>query len=110
MRERRAAAGQISMHTPLSGSAFWAIITPMNDTTTLPPLPDRLSIDPSSPYHVAAVFENDVGIRFNDKERLDVEEYCISERWIKVASTKSLDRRGRPLQIKLKGKVEAFYR
>lgn len=90
--------------------AFWAIIRPMNDTTTLPPLPDRLSIDPSSPFHVAAVFEHDVGIRFNDKERLDVEEYCISERWIKVASTKSLDRRGRPLQIKLKGKVEAFYR
>ena len=85
-------------------------MTPMNDTTTLPPLPDRLSIDPSSPYHVAAVFENDVGIKFNDKERLDVEEYCISERWIKVASTKSLDRRGRPLQNKLKGKVEAFYR
>lgn len=81
----------------------------MNDTTTLPPLPDRLSIDPSSPYHVAAVFENDVGIRFNDKERLDVEEYCISERWIKVASTSPRPPR-RPLQIKLKGKVEAFYR
>ena len=95
---------------PLSAGAFWAIIAAMNDTTTLPPLPDRLSIDPSSPFHVAAVFENDVGIKFNDKERLDVEEYCISERWIKVASTKSLDRRGRPLQIKLKGKVEAFYR
>jgi hypothetical protein len=82
----------------------------MNDTTTLPPLPDRLSIDPRSPHHVAAVFEHDVGIRFNDKERLDVDEYCISEGWIKVPAGKSLDRKGNPMLIKLKGKVEAFYR
>ena len=82
----------------------------MNDTTQLPPLPDRLSIDPRSPHHVAAVFEHDVGIRFNDKERLDVDEYCISEGWIKVPAGKSLDRKGHPMLIKLKGKVEAFYR
>ena len=82
----------------------------MNDTTTLPPLPDRLSIDPRSPHHVAEVFKNEVGIRFNDKERLDVEEYCVSEGWIKVAAGKTLDRKGRPMLIKLKGKVEAFYR
>jgi hypothetical protein len=82
----------------------------MNDTTQLPPLPDRLSIDPRSKYHVAAIFEHDVGIRFNDKERLDVDEYCISEGWIKVPAGKSLDRKGNPMLIKLKGKVEAFYR
>jgi hypothetical protein len=82
----------------------------MNDTTQIPPLPDRLSIDPRSPHHVAAVFEHDVGIRFNDKERLDVDEYCISEGWIKVPAGKSLDRKGNPMLIKLKGKVEAFYR
>jgi hypothetical protein len=82
----------------------------MNDTTTLPPLPDRLSIDPSSPYHVAAVFQHDVGITFNDKARSDVEEYCISEGWIKVAAGKTLDRKGKSMLIKLKGKVEAFYR
>jgi hypothetical protein len=82
----------------------------MNDTTQLPPLPDRLSIDPRSPHHVAAVFEHDVGIRFNDKERLDVDEYCISEGWIKVPAGKSLDRKGNPMLIKLKGRVEAFYR
>jgi hypothetical protein len=82
----------------------------MNDTTTLPPLPDRLSIDPRSPFHDAAVFQHDVGIKFNDKERVNVEEYCISEGWIKVPSGKSLDRRGQPLLIKLKGKVEAFYK
>ena len=77
---------------------------------TLPPLPDRLSVDPTSPHHVAAVFEREIGIRFNDKERSDVEEYCISEGWIKVQSGRSLDRKGRPLTIKLKGRVEAFYR
>jgi hypothetical protein len=73
-------------------------------------LPDRLSIDASSPFHVAAIFEHDIGIKFNDKERMDVEEYCISEGWIKVAAGKSLDRKGRPMLIKLSGKVEAFYK
>lgn len=82
----------------------------MNDTASLPPLPDRLAIDPRSPHHVAAVFERDIGIRWNDKERSDVEEYCISEGWIKVAAGKARDRKGQPLMIKLKGKVEAFYR
>lgn len=82
----------------------------MNETTSPPPLPDHLSIDPRSPHHVAAVFEHEVGIRLNDKERLDVEEYCISEGWVKVPAGKTLDRKGNPLMIKLKGKVEAFYR
>ncbi len=82
----------------------------MNDTSTLPPLPDRLSIDPRSKFHDAAVFEHDVGILFNDKERLNVDEYCISEGWIKVSAGKALDRKGQPMQIKLKGKVSAFYK
>jgi hypothetical protein len=82
----------------------------MTEKTPAPPLPDRLSIDPSSPHYVAAVFEHDVGIRFNDKERSDVSEYCVSEGWVKVPAGKTLDRRGQPLMIKLKGKVEAFYR
>ncbi|MEO5698116.1 MAG: DUF3297 family protein [Burkholderiaceae bacterium] len=86
----------------------------MNDATdalaAAPALPDRLSIDPRSPHHVAAVFEQDIGIRLNDKERFDVEEYCISEGWVKVPAGKTLDRQGRPLMLKLKGRVEAFYR
>ncbi len=77
---------------------------------TPPPLPDRLSTDPRSPHHVAAVFEQDIGIRFNGKERSDVDEYCLSEGWIKVPAGKAIDRKGRPLTIKLKGVVEAFYR
>ncbi len=67
-------------------------------------------MDPRSPHHVAAVFEHQIGIRLNDKERFDVEEYCISEGWVKVPASKTLDRKGHPLMIKLKGKVEAFYR
>ncbi|MBV1921726.1 MAG: DUF3297 family protein [Pseudomonadales bacterium] len=81
----------------------------MNDTKSLPDLPDRLSGDPSSPHHVAEVFEHNVGIRLNGKERTDIEEYCISEGWVKVASPKALDRRGKPLMMTIKGTVEAFY-
>jgi hypothetical protein len=81
-----------------------------NEAKPAPALPDRLSADPGSPHHIAAVFEHDVGIRLNDKERFDVEEYCISEGWVKVPAGKTLDRKGHPLMIKLKGKVEAFYR
>ena len=82
----------------------------MDDTHQRPPLPDRLSIDARSRYHVVAVLEHGIGIRLNDMERKDVEEYCISEGWVKVPAGKTLDRNGRPLQIKLKGKVEVFYR
>lgn len=82
----------------------------MTETTQRPPLPDHLSIDPRSPHHVAAVFEHEIGIRLNEKERIDVCEYCISEGWVKVPSGKTLDRKGNPLLIKLKGTVEAFYR
>ena len=82
----------------------------MNEAKTPPPLPDHLSIDTASPHHVAAVFEHEIGIRLNGKERFDVEEYCISEGWVKVPAGRTLDRKGKPLMIKLKGKVEAFYR
>ena len=82
----------------------------MSDTPTRPELPDHLSIEPSSPHYLEAVFHHDIGIRFNDKERTDVEEYCISEGWIKVPAGKTLDRKGKPLLLKLKGRVEVFYR
>ena len=82
----------------------------MNDTPHRPPLPDRLSVDPRSPYYVAAVVEHDIGILLNGKERKDVQEYSISEGWVKVPAGKTVDRKGRPLLIKLTGKVEPFYR
>ena len=82
----------------------------MNEVTNAAPMPDRLSVDPRSPHHIAAVFEREIGIRLNDQERFDVEEYCISEGWVRVPAGKALDRKGKPMMIKLKGKVEAFYR
>ena len=82
----------------------------MTEEQTLPPLPDHRSVDPRSPHHVAAVFEHEIGIRLNDKERHDVEEYCISEGWVKVPAGRTLDRKGKPMMIKLKGKVQAFYK
>jgi hypothetical protein len=82
----------------------------MNTPSELPPLPDHLSVDPRSPHYVAAVLEHDIGIRLNGNERKDVEEYCVSEGWVKVAAGKTVDRHGHPLLIKLRGKVEAFYK
>ena len=82
----------------------------MTEENPAVPMPDRLSVDPRSPHHVAAVFEREIGIRLNGKERFDVEEYCISEGWVKVPAGRTLDRKGHPLMIKLKGTVEAFYR
>ena len=82
----------------------------MTEITQRPELPDRLSTDERSLHFNKAVFECDVGIRFNDKDRNDVQEYCISEGWIKVPVGKKVDRKGFPLTIKLKGRVEPFYK
>ncbi len=81
----------------------------MSDQPEKPPLPDRLSVDPRSPFHDKAAVQHAIGIRFNQVERMDVEEYCVSEGWIRVPAGRSLDRRGQPLLIKLKGVVEAYY-
>ena len=82
----------------------------MTETTQpqTPALPDRLSQDPRSPHFVRELFQHDIGIRVNGKERFDVAEYCISEGWVKVPAGKTLDRRGQPLLLKIKGTVEAF--
>jgi hypothetical protein len=77
----------------------------MSDT-----LPDRLSVNAKSPYFDATVLEREVGILFNGVEKTNVEEYCISEGWIRVAAGNSKDRNGNPITIKLKGKVEAFFK
>ena len=72
-------------------------------------LPDHLSLDPRSPYFDEAVLSRGVGIRFNGREKTNVEEYCISEGWIRVAAGRSRDRRGNPMTIKLKGTVEPYF-
>ena len=71
--------------------------------------PDRLSINPRSPHFDGDSLRRGVGIRFKDRERTDVEEYCMSEGWIRVAAGKALDRHGQPITIKLTGPVEAWY-
>lgn len=72
--------------------------------------PDRLSIDPESPFHDAALLERGIGIRFNGTEKNNVEEYCVSERWIRVVAGKTVDRKGKPLSLKLKGDVHAYFK
>jgi predicted house-cleaning NTP pyrophosphatase (Maf/HAM1 superfamily) len=72
--------------------------------------PDRLSTDPNSPFHDAAILARDVGVRFKGVEKTNVEEYCVSEGWIRVAAGKATDRHGKPLTIKLKGEVEPYFR
>jgi hypothetical protein len=72
-------------------------------------LPDRLSLDPRSPHFDSDVLERGVGIRFNGQEKTNVEEYCVSEGWIKVAAGRSRDRYGNPMTLTLKGKVEPYY-
>ncbi len=73
------------------------------------PLPDHLSLDPRSPHFDEEVLKHGVGIRFNGAEKTNVEEYSISEGWIRIAAGKSRDRHGQPMTIKLKGKVEPYY-
>ncbi|WP_203074697.1 DUF3297 family protein [Falsiroseomonas ponticola] len=73
-------------------------------------LPDRLSVDPRSPYYQEALLARGVGIRFNGVEKTNVEEYCVSEGWVRVSVGKAVDRRGMPLTLKLKGTVEPYFR
>ncbi len=77
----------------------------MSDT-----LPDRLSVDPDSPFHDAEVLQRDVGVRFKGEDKTNVEEYCVSEGWVRLAVGKGVDRRGKALTVKLQGPVEPYFR
>ena len=76
----------------------------MSDT-----LPDRLSVNPASPYHDADLLARGIGIRFKGEEKTNVEEYCVSEGWVRLAAGKAVDRKGNALTIKLQGPVEPFF-
>jgi hypothetical protein len=84
----------------------------MTDTppNTPPSLPDRLSTDPESPYYDADILARNVGVRFKGEDKTNVDEYCVSEGWVKLAVGKTLDRRGKQLTIKLQGPVEPYFR
>jgi hypothetical protein len=73
-------------------------------------LPDRLSTDPKSPYYNAEVLSRDVGIRFKGIEKTNVEEYCVSEGWVRVTAGNARDRYGNPLTLKVHGPVEPYFR
>jgi hypothetical protein len=72
--------------------------------------PDRLSNDPSSKFYDEAALSRGVGIRFKGVEKTNVEEYCVSEGWVRVAVGKTMDRRGKPLTMKASGPVEPYFR
>ena len=84
----------------------------MTDDKTPAPdaLPDRLSIDTRSPYFNAEFLQRDVGIRFKGVEKTNVEEYCVSENWVRVAAGAAKDRYGNQLTIKLTGPVEPYFK
>ena len=71
--------------------------------------PDRLALNPRSPFHDAAILERGIGIHFKGEERHNVEEYCISEGWVRVPVGKALDRRGNAMTIKVHGEVIAYF-
>jgi hypothetical protein len=83
---------------------------PDASTASVETLPDRLSVNPGSPHYQEALLARGVGIRFNGTEKTNVEEYCVSEGWVRVSVGKAVDRRGQPLTLKLKGTVEPYFR
>lgn len=72
--------------------------------------PDRLSANPRSPYYDEALLARGVGIRFRGEEKTNVEEYCVSEGWVRLSLGKQVDRKGNPLTMKLTGTVEPYFR
>jgi|TARA_Y100000815_G_scaffold208122_1_gene192264 hypothetical protein len=97
-------AGRQIALSGLSFSHFEGIETAMTDTP-----PDRLSLNPRSRYYDPELIQRGVGVRFKGEERTNVVEYCLSEGWIKVAAGKSVDRKGNPLTLTLKGPVEVWF-
>ena len=80
----------------------------MTDETPKPELPDRMSVNPSSPYYNGPLLERGIGVKFKGVEKTNVEEYCLSEQWIRVAAGKARDRKGNPITMKLKGELEVW--
>jgi len=91
-------------------SRRWISRVPKKPSPKAEPPPDRLSNDPRSPFYNAEALERDIGIRFKGAEKSNVNEYCVSEGWIRVEVGKTKDRHGNPLTIKLNGPVEAYFK
>ena len=106
MGERVVRNDEVSGSIPLSSTSLPSVHERMSMTDTPP---DRLAIDPASPFHDADLLGRGIGVTFKGGERTDVEEYCISQGWIRVGLGKKVDRKGRPLTIKLSGPIEVRY-
>jgi len=98
---------RVRVQTPSRGACAPARIFEVNLMTDT--LPDRLCVNPKSPHYDETLLTRGIGIRFNGRQRMDVEEYCVSEGWIRVAAGRARDRHGNPMTIKLKGEVEPFF-
>jgi len=103
-REAHDTRPAVSFPHRAGGSGTQAKLSTMTDTP-----PDRLALDPRSPFHDAAVLDRGVGVRFNGQERDNVEEYSVSEGWIRVQVGRSRDRRGNPMTMKINGVVEPYF-
>ncbi|GBR10460.1 hypothetical protein AA21952_3081 [Acetobacter oeni LMG 21952] len=93
---------------PVDQSAKRDRLLIMSETTNTPP--DRLSVDPDSSFYNETLLDRGIGVRFKGQEKTNVEEYCISEGWVRVAVGKTLDRRGKPMAMKIKGPVEVWFK
>lgn len=82
----------------------------MSDIPTVQTPPDRLSIDPDSPHHDEAILARGVGVRFKGVEKTNVDEYCVSEGWVRLTVGTTVNRRGKPMTLKLTGEVEPYFR
>jgi hypothetical protein len=89
----------------LSGKSLLQTSSAMTDT-----LPDRLSSNPNSPFYNEELLAKDIGVRFKGVEKTNVEEYCISEGWVRLTAGNAKDRHGNPMTVKLKGTVEPYFR
>ena len=79
----------------------------MSDPSDIPP--DRLCVDPNSPFHDADLLQRGIGVRFKGVEKTNVEEYCVSEGWVRLAVGKTVDRKGKQMTVKLQGPVEPYF-
>jgi hypothetical protein len=72
--------------------------------------PDRLSVDPDSPYHDEDVLARGVGVRFKGVDKTNVDEYCVSEGWVRLTVGTTVNRQGKPMTVRLQGEVEPYFR
>ncbi len=97
------------MHSDVRAISGQVMSEETNEAAKAQTPPDHLAIDPGSPHFDQEALQRGVAIRFKERERTDIEEYSISEGWIRVQAGKAMDRKGRPLTIKLNGPVEAWF-